>query len=57
VLPFLLLILAFTLSREVWFHEPVSRANPSPEDKDEADRRKLDSLHGRVVLPFKQAAE
>jgi hypothetical protein len=49
VLPLVFLIIAFTLSREVWMNEKVTHETLTPEGRDEVDRQKVASLMGRSI--------
>jgi hypothetical protein len=58
VLPLLLLVLAFVLSRERWLNETVTRAKLTPEGQNEQEQKKLDDMLGRRrVVPFRDVAE
>jgi hypothetical protein len=54
IVPLLLLIIAFAMSREVWMNEEVIRVKVTHEGQDGTDRSRVDSLLGRsnTVLPF-----
>lgn len=50
VMPLFFLILAFSLSREVWLNEPVEREQPTHDEKNERDREKVASLMNKPRL-------
>jgi hypothetical protein len=59
IVPLLLLIIAFAMSREVWMNEEVVRSKITNIGRNDKDRADVDSMLGRprTVLPFRGAAE